>query len=210
MAIVKLFEIPEDEAKEHLDGYTPSPADFRRVFKSIKSGVAVRHGTDFSGKRKTHKMVWCMAEALRAEHRDCLKRCTTLNLVRDERRRRLQLQFRGGRENGSVRAGVLGIPRVKDSSAVGLCEATLRCMKRFCTPLYAPPLAARRINVGTDKTLLAHLIAATEAITCDSAENEVVAAYDMMSRTSFISTDMQTYSHTCATSRGTRLVGKFK
>ena len=48
--------------------------------------------------------------------------------------------------------------------------------------------------------LLKSLILKTEALTCDAAENEIVAAYAMMSHTSFMSTDMQAHFRTSTTS----------
>ena len=66
MAVAELLKIPE-EVLEHA---APSVAEFTAVYKSIKKGSAIRHGTDFGSHKKMDKMVWCMGEALRASHRD--------------------------------------------------------------------------------------------------------------------------------------------
>ena len=52
MAVAELLKIP-DEVLEHA---APSVAEFTAVYKSIKKGSAIRHGTDFGSHKKMDKI----------------------------------------------------------------------------------------------------------------------------------------------------------
>ncbi len=166
----------------------PSTDDLREVLDEISKGTAIRRGTAHMGKHKTTKSTWCLAEALRNKHREFLSAAVTLNLLRDERHQRLQIQFRAACADGATMSGILGLPQPADSTAIGLCQATLQCFKNFCTPLLDPPCLKENPPASCfNAELYEHLLSITEAITIDSAENEVVASYDMMSSTSLSS-----------------------
>ena len=83
---------PRQEAKPAPKA--PSFQDVLAVLRSLQKGVSPSQGTDSMHKHKTFKVVWCLAESLKRTYRTHLRDAVTVNILRDERHKRLQVRWR--------------------------------------------------------------------------------------------------------------------
>ena len=131
-----------------------------------------------------HETGYCLSEAHQKVVRDQLRSACTINLLRDERKKRLQLSWRAATSDGTHMDGGAGISTTHGSKAIGITEGTRSILKRLCTSLKDPPwyTAAMKpvaILEQFDEQLFNHIRNITEAITIDSASDELVSASDM-------------------------------
>lgn len=185
-AVCRLLELPLDDDVE-AGNVPPSFDDFLDLLKSLQSGISPSAGTETMGKLKATKAKWCLCEGLKEYSRTFLSSAVTMNLLRDERHKRLQLSGRASDNAANAMAGLFGLGKTHDASAIGLTEATKRITQTFCTRDYNPPYIK---CVGAkdgrfDAELLERICIIAEAITIDSASDEVVAATDLRSSDSF-------------------------
>ena len=112
-----------------------------------------------------------------------MRHADTFNLIRDERNNRMHVRFsvaarRLISESCCKAAGFLGQSRDHKPDAIGIMEATIIVFKMFCTK-YANPPANSAVTTEYDEALFKRMLEILEAITIDSAENEVVSAKDI-------------------------------
>ena len=71
---------------------TPSIERFLHTLQAIRKPQfsALRRGLGGFGHKKTRQMVWCLAESLKQLYRNQLRQAVTINILRDERDKRLQ------------------------------------------------------------------------------------------------------------------------
>ena len=110
----------------------------------------------------------------------------TFNLIREERQSRMHMRFRvAGLRLAEVlgkgtcsEAGFLGQARHHRPDAIGIMEATVLVFRTFCTKYADPPLGAQ---VEPEFLLkdFEHMLEILEAISVDSAENEIVSVKDI-------------------------------
>ena len=167
---------------------TPSIERFLDTLQAIRKlkFSALRREEGGLGHRKTRKMVWCLAESLKQLYRNQLRQAVTINILRDERHKRLQGCWRSCDEKMSLNRGGFGIIKSHDSGACGNAEGTRKLIENFCTKFYDPPDAPKSCAQPTlDVSLLRHIQNVTEAITIDAASCEVASARDLTSSSSF-------------------------
>ena len=167
---------------------TPSIERFVDILQAIRKHQfsALRRGLGGFGHIKTRKMVWCLAESLKQLYRNQLRQACTINILRDERNKRLQFSWRTCNSKMSLNRGGFGIIKSHDSGACGNAEGTRKLIENFCTKFYDPPDAPKSCAEPTlDVSLLRHIRNVTEAITIDAASCEVASARDLTSSSSF-------------------------
>ena len=122
-------------------------------------------------------MLWTAGEALTDIHREHIDESDTLNLSRDERQHVMHFRFRSMGEALELHRGYLG--QIKDftSDSLGIVKATRKVFTQFCTKYANPPRNARFVEQFMEDKFR-HLCNITEAISIDSAENEVCASND--------------------------------
>ena len=123
-------------------------------------------------------MTWCCCEALMDMHREQLCRCVVGCLLRDERRGRLHVRFRGARDDLERVSFYLGTYITNDQTAIAINEATSAVATTFCTSRSLPPTGAT-CETHLDRELLDKLTSIVEACTVDAASNEVTGVRDM-------------------------------
>eukprot|EP00973_Karenia_brevis_P016206 2218393-Karenia_brevis.AAC.1 len=112
--------------------------------------------------------------------------------MRDERHGRMHVRYClttsscGGLDSHHSRAkftGFLGQSRGHKPDAIGLTDATVDVVKAACTARRQPPPVCSNLRKAChpifDEDLFDHVSNRIEAISVDSAENEVVSARDM-------------------------------
>ena len=96
-------------------GVAPSADDMKTLISDIRAGGSFRtlgaaRRWHNMAEHKISKVVWCFAEALKQRWRVFLMMACTINLLRDERHKRLQIRFRAaGPLTGEIMCGWFGI-----------------------------------------------------------------------------------------------------
>ena len=161
----------------------PPHSLFKELFVEFKKGVTPTCGFDLPSGRvvreKANDMLWCLNEANADIKRAHLRDADTINILRDERHSRMHIRFRCVGSGPETHAGYLGQARGNDPSAIGITAATVGVFKDVCTVRANPPNNAKMVIPFFDQPLFEHATEAVEAISIDSAENEVVSANDM-------------------------------
>ena len=166
---------------ELVAGVTPSALSFGAVFQAFHDGKAMFTLHDFNlssgilAKGKLGTMFWCCHEALVAQQRAPIRASVVLATMRDEPHGRLHVRFRAVNEAVNVTTGYLGQARGHSNDALSVCEATQSILRSFCTEYHDPPCEAA-IRASWNSELYAHTTQILEAISVDSASNEITAA----------------------------------
>ena len=157
-------------------GLAPPAEHFMQVWEATCKGDRSAAGLPSTGKReRTDKLLWCIHEAIRLEHQNVLRSADVITLVRDARKGRLLVRFIAvvGLERHS---GILGQAKMFGTTAQDVTQATLAMVHSFCQVVGDPP----RNKPGTkpsavDLQLESHILEHIEAITVDSASDELLA-----------------------------------
>ena len=163
---------------------TAPPASlFKGVLAQFQRGVAPSGGYTLPngvhvGHEKAQKVLWALAEALTQQKAEQVRQAVCMNILRDERKGRLHVRFRVADAGLGAHRGYLGQARDFVPDAAGLTAATDQVFRTFCTKFAAPPPGAA-VAPTFDEPLYRHMCQVVEAITVDSASNEVTAARDM-------------------------------
>jgi hypothetical protein len=166
----------------------PDRSLFKQVFVEFQKGVAPGQWgytlpTGNVGKDKANLVLWCMSESIFDQKRELMRRATVFNLIRDERNARMHIRFRVAARKlieasrCCRAAGFLGQSRNQRPDAIGIMEATIAVFKTFCTKYAGCPVGV--VKPQFSESLFKHMLVILEAITIDSAENEVVSAKDI-------------------------------
>ena len=160
---------------------TPPKELFKELFRAFQKGDAPRDGYELKcgiiAFRKANMMLWCMDQGINDSKRELFSQCELLNLIRDERNGRMHLRYRSGASDMPVNSNYFGQSRGHAPDALGLTEATLQCFKALATSRAHCP--EPRVKARFDQSLFDESCKKVEAISIDSAENEVVSATDM-------------------------------
>lgn len=168
-------------------GYVaPSENLFRELLQAFRKGGTPTGGYDLpSGKvavEKANAMLWCINEGHGDTKRDHLRKAETLNIIRDERHSRMHIRYRCiGGDEPDVNLGYFGQSRGHEPDAIGLTDGTVNVYRNVCTSRANAPKGAV-VTPFFDKPLFDHSRSVTEAVSIDSAENEVVSVKDMSAR----------------------------
>ena len=154
----------------------PSYNDFEIVLDGMRKGHSMRSGGASSD--RTNLMHWCLSESLFNLWRCKLAAATTLCLVRDERKGKLLIRFRGCGDTLDVCGGTLGSVRMKGGSAEDIVTATARALRIFCTKNFQPPRLGKGLEKqgGFDCALFKHLRSIVYVLTTDSHPAELLAS----------------------------------
>ena len=160
------------QVSDRVGGNVAPPAEFFETLAAqIMKGQSVR-----SGGRKATQGVWCLLESLRAIDRKFLAEASKISLFRDERKSRLLLRYKAVKKDLSHRTGTLGQQRGFGTGASNITTATVRIIKRLCTPLQGYRCKGKRADPKLNKQLLKHIRRSVFMITVDAASDEVLSA----------------------------------
>jgi hypothetical protein len=156
---------------------------FKELFHAFQKGDVPTGGYELLhglvGFRKAMTMMWCIDQSLNDGKRFIILQAELLNLIRDERHGRMHVRFRAAnREESATHARYLGQSRHHQPDAIGLTEATVKIFKNISTSRANCPVKSC-VPPHFDKDFFNAACDKVEAISIDSAENEVVSANDM-------------------------------
>ena len=159
---------------------------FVDVFHQLRNGLDVTGGLATSSgrvsQRKGNAMVWCLSEASLQMKRESIAKATCMNISRDERHGRLHVRYRCVDDNFNFSCGYLGQSRDHTTDSFGISLATEKIFEEFCLQDACPPEGSvPQIRPCANRDLYQHMCAITEAISVDSASNELVAAREQCS-----------------------------
>ena len=167
------FSLP----KKEIPFLTPTVKQFRQAYEHFQSG---HRGTlnSVGARGKMDRMEFALVEAARQQWRQSLRQAVSVTLLRDERRKRLLICFRATDRKLQVVEGVLGqLAGRYSSTALGICAATLKVIREFCTPGMGNP-SGKEAELECDEQLVEHIRHRAQAITVDAASNEAVGVQD--------------------------------
>lgn len=149
----------------------PEEKTFKEAWDRLTEGMSLKKGIPgVCGERKLARITTCLAEARWAADRDFVRKACCLALHRDERKGRILIRYKAVDKDLNVRAGILG-HLLSRPGALGICAATIKILDKFCTER-----SGKKTNAGVlDKALRDHIVKITEAITVDSASDELLA-----------------------------------
>ena len=165
--------------------FTAPPVEaFRDVLRAFRQGTAAVGGFQLQAghvcQKKGTSMLWCLGEALAERTRKAISESTVLCLMRDERHGRLHIRFRAVTAQLEVKSGYLGQHVGHSQDSLSILQATSDICRKACT-INSSPTAGSSLAEVFDASLFAHLREILEAISVDSASNEVTAVADMTS-----------------------------
>ena len=185
-AVAKMLKLPEPVDLPN-PNKPPNRADFAELLKHIRTGGITSAGIACMSKHKSCRARYCLSESLQTIYRSFISKCTTLNLLRDERKKRLQLSWRGGTPELVIMRGGVGLSKTHDSGAIGITEATKKMLERLCTSLKPPPYPPATVPAPIfHEDTFDHICKIGEALTIDSASDELVSAGDMQSSEAYV------------------------
>ena len=183
IALTKMLGLPTPKSqRRRCNPKAPSKEDFAKLLAEIRKGAPVTNGTDCMEKKKACRATYCLSESLQESYRSHLSKCCTMNLLRDERKKRLQLGWRAGTVDLVIRSGSAGILKTHASGAVGITLGTQQILKNLCTRFRPPPYPSATVpEPQFDEEFFTHICKIVEAITIDSAADELTSAGDVAS-----------------------------
>ena len=181
----RLFAAGEMQERELKVSLAPSAESFAEILADLKDNKPL-----FST-RKSSKMVWCLAEAMKAADQKFLAEAEAIALFRDERKGRVALRFKAVTADLRVLAGTLGQEKNPGTGGRNLALASLKVLKRACSRFAAAPYKTNA-DAFTKMDLLQHVRMSVTSITVDSASDELLASELMRSRQVKVSQEMQT------------------
>lgn len=154
----------------------PSVQECQATLAAMRKGQSSRDGGTCSD--RAIFLRWCLSESLLSIWRRDLAAARTLCLIRDERKGKLLIRFRGCSGQLTLCNGTFGCVRMKGGSAEDIVTATAKAMRVFCTACFQPPRLGKRLQRegGFDKQLFAHLRKITHILTTDSHPAELLAS----------------------------------
>ncbi len=181
-AVAQAFNLSVAETQTEYSA--PSTTVFKELVLAFQKGQTPTGGFDLRSCHitfeKAVKMLWCCGEGLGDIRREAIASADCLNIMRDERHSRMHVRYRCGSEAKAAKSGYFGQSRDHPSDAIGLTEATTDIFRSVCTKFANPPKGAS-VEETFDKPAFNHACQLLEAVSVDSAENEVVSVRDMAS-----------------------------
>ena len=110
LAIRKLFMQMQGDFSDPVDLSRAPPSHvFRAVLENVSRGRSISEaGGHQAGKEKAARIILALAESIRDHSKTFLLRCETLNILRDERHKRLQVTWRAATAEAESRSGTFG------------------------------------------------------------------------------------------------------
>ena len=168
---------------EPIDRRIPPAAHLKEVHDIFRSGKAPSAGYTLSDGtilcfRKLVEYLWIIEEAELDELRESIRDADCANILRDERLSRLHMRIRLGTEKSDVASTFLGQARHAGQTSRQVLAATAEVFRRVCTVFADAPKTAS-VSPEFLESLFDHLREIVEAVTVDSASNEVCSFNDM-------------------------------
>lgn len=168
----------------------PSDAEFCGVWNKMKGGQTMIQKTT-SGVdtcKKSRAMLWCLAEAIRRQHREMLRTAAAVTIMQDERKGYMLIRFRASDELLKVSTGNIGLFEGGGTGEEVAC-VTMQALQLFCTPNLGRPSIGtettenqrrRRPEPVCDEHLLEHIASNIFIFHADAAGDELVASEALM------------------------------
>ena len=157
---------------------------FEEVLQKFQDGADPVGGYQTScgqaGPRKARRIVWCLSEADKQRRRGTIRKAICMQISRDERHGILHTRYRCVDSDFNFHCGFLGQSIGHTSYALGLTNTLYEIIHEFCLEDACPP-AHCRSRPQLDEELHKHIINITEAISVDSASNELASARELCS-----------------------------
>ena len=166
---------------------TPPKQLFKDLFESFQSGGTPTKGFILPSGRvafvKANRMLWCIDQALCDIRRHHLSHSETINIIRNERHSRMHARVRMSAEgdepaDDNPYVGYLGQSRGHRQDSIGITEGTVQIVRNACTSRANAPEGAD-VEPQFHSSAFKHACHAVEALSIDSAENEVCSGRDM-------------------------------
>jgi hypothetical protein len=169
--------------KSAVEYVAPSKQLFVELFNAFQAGTAPTGGYELPSGRlavvKANNMLWCLDQGLCDIRLDVLAHAETINILRDERHGRMHVRMRASTDTSEVPfVGYLGQSRGHRPDSIGIAAATVAVFRNACWTRANPPAGAE-VEPQFHLDIFDHARRAVEAVSVDSAENEVVAVSDM-------------------------------
>ena len=163
----------------------PSYEEWKAVLHEPGLGVVSSVG----GLGKCRMMRWCLAAAHRRALKEKIQDAVTISIQQDMRGNRFLLRFRLVTPSLEILTGTVGlrkhVPSLQAPGSDGLREATMSCIKEFCSkdtpPNYGGLRVAQKVKgpAEVDEDLHLRLCQRIEAFAADSAADEQLAAREL-------------------------------
>lgn len=177
-ALLHCFSGPIFQPSPHLQAF------FSEVLHQLQDGLDVSGGFVTHAGRvtadKAKAMTWCLSEASLQVKRETIAAATCVSISRDERHGRLHCRYRCVSSDFSFSCGYLGQSRDHTPDSISISRATKRIFEEFCLKDAGPP-SGSALQPCADTQLYKHMCAITEAISVDSASNELASARELCS-----------------------------
>ena len=165
-------EIPEDAA--------PSTEEWASMWRSFRSKRYMDQESDeILLRAKGRRMQYCLAEALRARHKQLLREAQCLTLSLDEAKTRLLVRFTCVGKRLQVHRGVLGMHRSKATGHKSVIESLDHVLRNACTDLVEHPPPAGNLDPTFHSDLYEHLRSITRVWNSDAGPDEMLAAKEV-------------------------------
>ena len=168
---------------------SPSIELFHEVLTEFKKGIAPWKGYDLPsgvqiGQLKASAILWCIDQVWADVRRERLQHAACINIMRDGSSARLHHRYSLTTNEFETFKGYLGQSRYYKPDAIGITDATVEVVRAACTsrnnvPAGCNSLLVKKVKPVFNEALFDRTCDAVEAISIDSAENEVVSARDM-------------------------------
>ena len=176
----------------------PTAVQFQDLLSHARKATVGADGIPkVGGQKKCRRMLWCLAEARREEHRDMFRAgpgvdggelVQSTTLFSDARRGILSLRFTTANSRLEQQQGFFGAVSLSEecsSDAVGLMKGMMLILRNFCTRHKHPPHLERPRQAAIDPDLFARVVASIECFVSDSASDEIRAGH-MLARQSTV------------------------
>lgn len=161
----------------------PSTSQFHQVLELRKAAVSHRGSTKL-GAKKSIKLTWCLAEAVKQQERTFLARACSIALNQDCRGNLLAVRYFAIDSRLNQREGLLGMKTDWGTNSNSLRDATEAIIREACTRYGSPPSGTKpRRTPLLDRKTFNHIIEHVELVTADCANDEQRAIRAMAGQT---------------------------
>ena len=155
----------------------PAHDDFRKVIRAAKDGI--RRGVDGVGvAKKLRRIIWCVAEAIRQQHRVALRRATSIAIHQDKRAAMLLVRFTAADAAMTQVSGILGLVQ-SHGGHLDIIRSTEDVVRSFCTAGHGRPPSSSSAGVAAglavDEELMAYVKAHVHLFNSDAEGAELRA-----------------------------------
>ena len=161
----------------------PADKEWQSVWSFLRKN---RHmdmpSSEHIGRFKVRKIVYCLAEALRARTRKHLKQATSMTLSLDGAKTRLLVRYASVTKDLAIARGVLGMGRSSATGHAAVLKLLSVIMQNAATDLaHAPPEAGQtscKSEPTFDEKLYEHIRSSVVVWNSDAAGDEMLAAQE--------------------------------